>query len=273
MIANGPMRGLTVQNAITAMGVNLLGNAPLTPDGAFPLLIKYLDARENLSVQVHPSPAYAAAHPDAHLKTESWYVIDAEPGAKIYKGIKAGITRGEFASRIKACTVEDAMIALDAKPGELHHLPSGTCHALGAGVLVAEVQTPSDTTFRVFDWGREGRMLHVEQAMECIDFDGALATETITSDGSERCRLLETEFYVLSEERHLGNTESDIRVGTGARVVMILRGEGHIESKEQAFEPIPFKGGTTFLLPDALSPSHAVFTRDTVTLEARVPSP
>lgn len=272
-IDNGPMRGLTLHDAILSLGPNLMGNTHLTTSGDFPLLVKYLDAKENLSVQVHPSPEYASAHPDAHLKTESWYIVDADPGAMLYIGVKPGITREEFANRIQAGTVEDALIAVPAVPGQLHHLPSGVCHALGGGVLVAEVQTPSDTTFRVFDWGRTDRTIHVDQALQCIDFEGKLTTPPIASDGSERCRLLTTDFYVLNEVRHLGNTQSNVRTGDGARVVMILKGEGRIVSEHQHFDPVPFHPGRTLLLPDAMEPANAVFTRDTVALEARLPSP
>jgi len=271
-ITNGPMRGLSVHEAITAMGANLLGNTKLTSEGNFPLLVKYLDAKENLSVQVHPSPEYAAAHPEAHLKTESWYIVAADPGSRLYKGIKDGVGRDEFAARIKDGTVQDVLNAIDAVPGDLHHLPSGVCHALGAGVLVAEVQTPSDTTFRVFDWGRTDRTLHIEPALECIDFCGALAHDATRWDGSERCRLLETEFYVLTEARYLGNTRTNVRVGTGARVIMVLSGEGRIESESGAFQPVPLSAGRTILLPDAMDTAHGIFTRDTVVLEARIPS-
>lgn len=273
VIANGEMRGLTLHDAVVSMGPNLLGNTPLTEAGDFPLLVKYLDAKENLSVQVHPSEAYAREHAESHLKTESWYVIDATPGSVIFKGVKAGVTQQEFAERIEQGTAQDVLIAHEARPGELHHLPSGTCHALGAGVMVAEVQTPSDTTFRVYDWGRTHRTLHVAQALECIDFEGRLATEPVRSDGSTRCRLLETDHYVLTESRYEGNSEDNVRAGEGARVVMVLSGEGRIVSEDGAFEDVLFSRGVTMLIPDGLGPARAEFTRDTVALEARVPSP
>ncbi len=174
VVANGPLAGKTIRELIETYGERLLGKgvAP-SADGGFPLLIKFLDAKENLSVQVHPSPEYAAAHPEAHLKSEAWYIVDAEPGAVIYKGIKPGTTPDQLRAAIEANT-DDAVVpllsAVPAVKGDCHYLPSGTLHALGAGVLVAEVQTPSDTTFRVYDWGRTDRELHVEQAMACIEF-------------------------------------------------------------------------------------------------------
>ncbi len=180
MIASGTMAGRTLHDAMEAWGRGLLGTARPAPDGGFPLLVKFLDAREHLSVQVHPSPEYAREHPGAHLKTECWYVLEADLGSVIYKGVKRGVARADFERALRRGQGEGVVQLLEAVPavpGECHNLPSGTVHALGAGVLVAEVQTPSDTTFRVYDWakeyGRAGRELHVEQAMACIDFKPA----------------------------------------------------------------------------------------------------
>ena len=154
-IANGELQGKTIRDAIEQWGTDLLGDASLSSDGGFPLLVKYLDAREHLSIQVHPSPAYASAHPEAHLKTESWFILDAQPDEQgnppvIYKGFKDGITPDDLKTAIENGTVPEIMRTEHAVPGCCHTLPSGTVHALGAGVLVAEIQTPSDTTFRVY---------------------------------------------------------------------------------------------------------------------------
>lgn len=179
-IANGELAGKTIRDAMQQWGTDLLGDAKPTETGGFPLLVKYLDAREHLSIQVHPSPAYASAHSDAHLKTESWFILDAQPDADgnppvIYKGFQDGVTADDLKAAIQNGTVPDIMRTELAVPGHCHTLPSGTVHALGAGVLVAEIQTPSDTTFRVYDWakeyGREGRELHIDQAVECASFE------------------------------------------------------------------------------------------------------
>ncbi|MFI4861917.1 MAG: type I phosphomannose isomerase catalytic subunit [Phycisphaerales bacterium JB063] len=174
VVATGPLAGKTINQLIAQFGRGITGETSADTSPAFPLLIKYLDANDNLSVQVHPSPEYAAAHREAHLKSEAWYVVDCAPDAVIYKDLMPGVTEPQLRAALEANT-DDAVVpllrAVPVKPGDCHYLPSGTCHALGAGVLVAEVQTPSDTTFRVYDWGRTGRELHVEQAMACIDFD------------------------------------------------------------------------------------------------------
>jgi mannose-6-phosphate isomerase len=176
-IANGPLAGRTLHSVVEEFGRALHGDVPLLAGGQFPILIKYLDAKENLSVQVHPDVDYTQQHPGTYLKSEAWYVVENDTGAKLYKGLKAGASREQFRQAIAAGTVEQLITAIPVKPGQCFYLPSGTVHALGAGILVAEVQTPSDTTFRVFDFNRvdsstgKPRKLHVDEALECIHFE------------------------------------------------------------------------------------------------------
>ncbi|MBL8745424.1 MAG: class I mannose-6-phosphate isomerase [Phycisphaerae bacterium] len=276
-IAQGEMRGLTLREAVRAFGPNLMGSLRSTPSGGFPLLVKFLDAKENLSVQVHPSPAYAASHPGAHLKTESWYVLDAEPGSVIYKGIKQGVTREQFASHLRegdAC-VND-LIAVPVRRGDFHHLPSGTCHALGAGVMVAEVQTPSDTTFRVYDWGRTGRAMHLQQALECIHFGPPPRLAAVRAEDAPRCQLVETDFYTVAELNHQGGSEHAIEnlpafPSGGPMVWMVLKGQGRIEAVDGSFRPVEFGAGTTILFPAAMGRATSVAARDATILEVRFP--
>lgn len=271
VIANGEMRGLTLADAIRAWGANLMGSVRLSAEGGFPLLVKYLDASENLSVQVHPSAAYAARHSGAHLKTESWYVVDAAPGAVIYKGVKPGVTREGFVLRHASGALVDDLVAMPVQRGDVHHLPSGTVHALGAGVMVAEVQTPSDTTFRVYDWGRKGRELHVEAALECIDFSERGPEGAVRSDGSARCGLGRTSFYALSELRLLGGDEMVLETPEDGPVVwMVLEGEGRLECTGDAFAPLELVRGATVLLPATLATGRITIDRDMRVLEARL---
>lgn len=271
-ITHGTMRGLTLADALRASGASIMGRAALTPDGHFPLLVKYLDARENLSVQVHPSPAYAADHPGAHLKTESWYIVHAEPGAVIYKGVKPGVTREAFERHIADGSVVSDLIAVPVTAGDFHHLPSGTCHALGAGVLVAEVQTPSDTTYRVFDWGRTGRALHVEESLECIQFGPPERTGPIRSDGSARTLLESNEFYSLAELRMAKGEPHGLRIGGGSpRVWMLLAGSGRIAAERGEFMAVDVKQGDTVLFPAAMPAANFVGNEPTTVLEAMLP--
>lgn len=174
-VAAGPDAGRSLQDLVTAWGERLVGSVPLV-DGRFPLLIKFLDAEEVLSVQVHPDEsACEQIGGDARVKHEAWYIVEARDEAAIYAGLKPGTTREQFEAAVADGTVADTLQRIDVRAGDCYYLPSGTVHALGAGVLVAEVQTPSDTTYRVFDWNRPGddgkpRALHVDHAKMCIHF-------------------------------------------------------------------------------------------------------
>lgn len=272
VIAHGPMRGLTIGEAIVAMGDNLMGRTPLSADRAFPLLVKYLDARENLSVQVHPSPEYARTYPGAHLKTESWYIVHAEPGAKVYRGVKPGVTKEAFARHIHEGTVVDDLIAVEVRAGDFFHLPSGVCHALGAGVVVAEAQTPSDTTYRVFDWGRAGRALHVEQALECIQWGPPERTEPVRADGAPRTLLVSTEFYSVVELNLQQGEPHTIRVGGGSpRIWMVLSGGGKLDAERGEYEDVTLRAGDTVLLPAALAAGTFLAGERTRVLEVLLP--
>lgn len=253
MIANGEMRGLTLHEAITAMGDNLMGELRLSDAGAFPLLVKFLDARTNLSVQCHPSPAYAKQRPDAHLKTESWYVVHAEPGATLYLGLPEGVTHAQLNDAIADNSVGELMLRVPARAGDCHTLPSGTLHALGAGVVVAEVQTPSDTTYRVFDWGREGRTLHVEQALQCVDL-GPLAPEHSRRAGEDEL-LAQTEHYSIQHERWSQPTTVAF---DAARPTILMCLEGAATIEDELDQKTTVRRGDTLLLPSAI---------DTLTVE------
>lgn len=270
VILNGEMRGLTLREAMTAMGPNLMGSVRASDSGGFPLLAKYLDAREHLSVQVHPSVEYASAHPGAHLKTETWYIVDAEEDGAIYRGVQAGVTAEGFRKAIEEGGVEELLVRVPVRGGDVHHLESGTVHALGGGVLVAEVQTPSDTTFRVYDWGRTGRKLHVDEAMACIDFGGE-ESSVIRGDGGARSRLVETAHYVLSEVR-IGEGEGRIeRLESDRPVVwMVMQGSGRICATDEGFGDVEVVAGTTVLLPASLRSVRVEAEREAVILEAEV---
>src|SRR4051812_39006921 len=257
VIANGPLAGRTLHEAVALWGPDLLGNVPPSPGQSYPLLVKFLDARENLSVQVHPSPAYAKAHPGAHLKTECWYVLQAEPGSVIYKGTRPGVTRERFAADAERGTLVEDLVAVPAIAGECHTLPSGTCHALGAGVLVAEVQTPSDTTFRLHDWGRSGRALHLREALECVELGPAPPATRWTAElaKARAVTLARTEHFAVAEvaaaDRAPESADVLITIHGGGSVAP-LRHQGSRSRGATAFAPVELSPGTTVVVPRAL---------------------
>lgn len=244
IIANGPLAGHPLADAISTWGERLIGRAA----AAFPLLVKYLDARENLSVQVHPSPAFARTHADAHLKAESWYIIDADPGSVIYAGLRPGVTIDQLGTAARSGDVAPLLRALPAIPGQCHTLPSGTVHALGAGVLVAEVQTPSDTTYRLFDWGRTGRELHIDRALQCA-LEASPPAPTSLSPGQSRATLASTEHYRIDEARLVGGGSAPLSC-RGFAVVMVLKGSGTVVTPSSSTRaPL----GATLLVPACLA--------------------
>lgn len=153
----------------------VFGRALLShPAPAYPLLMKILDACDDLSIQVHP-PAQVAASLGGEPKTEVWYVVHAEPGARLYAGLKSGVSRAEFEVAVQAGTVAEQVQVLEPRAGDCLFIPSGLIHAIGAGLVIYEIQQNSDTTYRVFDWNRVGldgrpREMHVQQSLQSIDF-------------------------------------------------------------------------------------------------------
>lgn len=174
IVANGPLKGKTLHELWTQDRQSIFGNVAEAP--RFPLLIKLLDAHEKLSLQVHP-PEQFAGKLGGEPKTEFWYVAAADPGAELVLGFREPIKRDQFESALREGTAADYVHKISVKPGDAAFLPAGRLHAVGAGNLLIEIQQNSDTTYRVFDWNRTDpatgrpRELHIEQALQCIDFD------------------------------------------------------------------------------------------------------
>jgi mannose-6-phosphate isomerase len=279
-IANGPLAGRSLHSLVTEFGTELLGKVPLAPQGQFPILIKYLDAREDLSVQVHPDQRYADSHDDAHLKSEAWYVLQNDSDARLLKGLTAGVTREKFADAITAGTVESHIQAIKVKPGDCHYLPSGTVHALGAGILVAEVQTPSDTTFRVFDFNRvdsatgKPRKLHVEQAMQCIEFGDSKQPDQprshVAGPHTTVSRLVTSPYFKIEKVRFSEGVEQAVPYDQPV-VWMMLQGHAQVKV-DDVKEPTRFKRGETILIPAKTKNPVLKTLSDCVWLEVTFPT-
>lgn len=173
VLADGPCAGLTFPEYLEKAGPAALGAKAAAFD-RFPMLIKLIDAGQDLSVQVHPSDEYALAHEGQYGKTEMWVVLDAVPGAYLYYGFEREVTREEVQAHIAGGTLTKLLHRVPVKPGDVFFLPAGTLHAIGEGMVIAEIQQNSNVTYRVFDYGRVGadgqpRPLHVEKALEVAD--------------------------------------------------------------------------------------------------------
>lgn len=256
-VADGPLKGKTLHELMLAEQAALLGDAkPVeTPAGPqFPLLIKFLDARQDLSVQVHPPEAYAKSHPDAAVKNECWYVLDHEKDARILIGTKPGTTRDAFAESIRQGTCESLINAVKVNDGDTFYLPSGTVHALGAGAVVAEVQTPSDTTYRVFDFNRvepstgKPRALHVEQALDCIDFEKD-ATKNFVAAGEDDKVITAAPQFTLRRRSAKAGTRVPVPAGQ-MRVVIVVEGGGRIGDGDGR---VAITKGETILVPASVA--------------------
>ena len=187
VVTNGEFTGKRLNELIREFGRDLLGedamakitadDVPVQLNGRFPLLLKFLDANRNLSVQVHPDDIMGAKlTPPDFGKTEAWYVMHADPGAKIYAGLKQGVTKVMFREAIDRGETEKLLHSFEPKAGDCVFIRAGTLHAIGEGLLIAEIQQASDTTFRVFDWNRvdkdgKPRDLHIEESLAATDFN------------------------------------------------------------------------------------------------------
>ena len=176
VVANGKDAGKTITQLMEEQGEKLVGKKAFQQFGTtFPLLIKFIDARRDLSIQVHPNDEQAQARHQLRGKTEMWYVIKADEGSKLRIGFKEQISKDEYEERVKNNTILDVLSESDAKAGDVYFLPSGRVHSLGEGTFVAEIQETSDITYRIYDFGRvdaqgKPRQLHVNEARDVIDF-------------------------------------------------------------------------------------------------------
>jgi len=275
----GPASGMTLRQLVGEWGTALTGRAPLV-DGRFPLLIKFLDAHDTLSVQVHPTAEVAADMGGrVRVKHEAWYVLDSTQDGFIYRGVKSGVDAQGLREAIARGRPEACMNRIAVCKGDCYYLPSGTLHALGAGVMVAEVQTPSDVTYRLYDFDRidastkKPRDLHVEQALRCISFDsGPIPGEARSHVGSvwtTATRLVTCDAFVIERVRMIEGVEQVIAYDEMA-IWIVLEGRGEINCKA-ARRPFAFAAGDTVMLPAGLEGESVKTLEDCAWLEVTVP--
>ena len=264
----GPSAGKTLAELVKLLGKDLLGSAKLEA-GQFPLLVKLLDANDVLSVQVHPDYESAKSIGEgAQAKFECWYVLDAKDDSFIYRGIKADTTREEIEKSISNGTLEELLVKLPARKGDFFYLPGGTVHALGKGLVVAEVQTPSDTTFRLYDWNRVdpktglSRELHVDKGLSAIRFYESSAYEPPPDSGLLGCAPT---FTIKKEEV---NTCETISVDSDSALVWIII-SGDVNLSDNVVET-NLRGGQIALIPPGASNVRAIFDSPCRYLEVKL---
>lgn len=295
-VARGPAQGRTLHELMEEWGTDLLGRAEPV-DGRFPLLIKFLDARENLSVQVHPDvTAVQRACGALRLKNEAWHVVEAAPGAVIYRGLKPGLCADDVRAAMarRPAEIVECLERIPVRAGQTYYLPSGVPHALGAGVVVAEVQTPSDVTYRLYDWDRARPAgdagLHVEEGLSCLvsgtDFSAFEKRTHVTSLFATITRLLACPSFAIEKVRFIGELEQEIPYVEPVCWI-VLDGRGEIlygagasagagtgvrsGAHGDAHECMPFARGDVIVVPAGLKNGRVRTLTDCSWLEVTLP--
>jgi len=240
-IVNGEYAGLLLPEYIEKVGKEVLGTDCKSFE-EFPVLIKFIDAKDKLSIQVHPNNEQARAMEGQYGKTEMWYILEAEEGAFLYYGFQKEISTKEFKKRIEDGTLTEVLNAVPVHKGETYFIPSGTLHAIGAGIVIAEIQQNSNVTYRIFDYNRRGtdgklRDLHVDKAIQVTKL---CPPDTSLDFGPH---LAKCEYFTVD---HKMAPYGDVCTDTSFVSILVLEGEGEIINKE---EKMPCKKGDSFFLP------------------------
>ena len=266
VIANGPLAGKDLRWLMEHHAAEILGDANPAAENRFPLLCKILDARDKLSLQVHP-PASKAAELKGEPKTEMWFIADAAPGASLYVGLKHGVTRAEFERKISDGSVADCFHKIPVKAGDTMFLPSGRVHAIGDGLVIFEIQQNSDTTYRVFDWNRLGldgqpREMHVAQSLASIDFNDfepKLVETKFVAAGKIQKRTLVQDPLFNVEAWRLNAQDHEPLPPNKLQIIAVTAGAVEIKSGATALN---LAAGQFGLIPASLVQTEIICQRD-----------
>ena len=249
IVASGKHKGQKFGDYLNAVGKDVLG-WKCSPLQSFPLLIKFIDAKGNLSVQVHPDDDYALVNENQYGKNEMWYVIDSEPGAGLYVGFNRDVSREEVEERVKNNTIMEVLNFYPTKPGDVFFIPAGTVHAIGAGNLICEIQQSSNCTYRLYDYDRRDkfgnpRELHLQKALDVLNFNKYTVTEPekeTSSDGSVlvRCKYFESTLYEVENKINIP-LENDRFCS-----VVCIKGEGSLQIADMS---MGIKAGESVFVP------------------------
>ncbi len=251
--SQGEFQGWSLKRFVEERNKDLFGrHAGL---GQFPLLVKFLDANDRLSLQVHPNDEQAITYdPKENGKTEAWVIVHAEPGSVLYAGLKAGVDRKRLSEALANSRLEECLHRFEVFAGDCVFIPAGTLHAIAEGIVLAEIQQSSDLTFRLHDWGRVGtdgqpRPLHLEQSFACIDFErgpvSPVVPQPLALDHSAE-ELVRSDYFVI--HRHQCTSEISLSIEDRFHVVMMLAGSGVLSSDENEW---PMNLGQSVLIPAA----------------------
>lgn len=216
VVSSGKLKGNNLQELIEVYMGELVGDKVYERFGLdFPLLIKLIDAQDVLSIQVHPDDELAKERHNSYGKTEMWYVVDCQPGAFLYVGFKKKTSREEYLAAVENGTLPELLNAIEVKPGDAYFIPAGTIHAIGKGLLIAEIQQTSDITYRVDDWGRvddngNPRQLHTELAVDAIDFENMPELNvTVDPQAGKSVEMVKCEYFTTNVVKVEGQLERE----------------------------------------------------------------
>ncbi|MBE6307182.1 MAG: mannose-6-phosphate isomerase [Bacteroidales bacterium] len=276
VVANGKDAGMTLQELIARDGARLVGNHVHQQFGTtFPLLIKFIDACDNLSIQVHPDDELARTRHNSFGKTEMWYVIDAEPDSGLFSGFSHPITPAEYTTRVANNTIIDVLQFHKVQAGDVFYLPSGRIHAIGKGVFVAEIQQTSNITYRIYDYNRKdkegnARELHTDMAREAIDFKMYDDLKTAyCPHRNEAVSLIDCKYFTTALLHLDTPCQRSVAQHDSFVVYMCLQGAVTIATEDGTSTTL--KQGETCLVPAAISHIVITPTAEAKLLEVYVP--
>jgi mannose-6-phosphate isomerase len=277
-VVDGPLAGTTLRELLVRDPARILGQSPAA-QGRFPLLLKFIDSRQELSVQVHPNDEQAARlGPGMFGKTEAWVILERNSEtSKIYSGLREGVTAEQFRAALRDKTTPSLLHSFVPQPGDCVFLEAGTVHAIGANVLLFEVQQTSDITYRLYDWDRvdaktgKPRQLHVEEGLACADFTRGpcppVRPKPITQSNSHREELVDCRYFSL--QRLTSRTPFPVGQAGQCRAVVNISGGGELESRGERYR---LSRGDVFLLPAEVGECLCIPAEEMVILECGLPT-
>ncbi len=255
VVANGPLKGKPLDELVATFKEALVGREVYAQYGdEFPLLIKFIDAAQDLSIQVHPDDELAEARHNGKGKTEMWYILDADDGASLIAGFNQPMDRQKYLDFFNSGRLEEVLNRESVEAGDVFYLPAGRIHTIGKGIMIAEIQQTSDITYRIYDFDRRDAMgnlreLHTEQALDALDFDFYEEYKTRYAEKTDHRNPVVQERYFTTNKLILKNPMTLYSDGEKLRILIVVKGEGRIQWSEGEF---PVGLGDVFLVPAAL---------------------
>lgn len=275
LVENGSLANQSIGNLIKTYGASLLGKKVIEQFGTtFPLLIKFIDARDNLSIQVHPDDELAKKRHNSFGKTEMWYVINAAEGASLYSGFSQQIDADEYVTRVENNTIMDVLQRYEVKPGDVFFLPAGRVHAIGAGCFIAEIQQTSNITYRIYDYNRKdangnGRELHTELAKDAIDYSTLPDYRTAYTDEKDKAvELVSCNYFTTN----LLNLDKELKrdFSTLDSFVVYICMEGSLILQDNKGNKLTIHQGQTVLIPAEITSVSLTPTPGTKLMETYI---